>query len=52
MFVMKDIIEPHALDKEDTNDLAFVEQRINELCEELLTRCQIPNTSKKRKEWK
>jgi len=51
MFVMKDIIEPHALDREDKNDLAFVEQRIDDLCGELLSRCQLPNDHSKRKEW-
>jgi len=51
MFVMKDIIEPHALDREDKNDLAFVEQRIDDLCGELLSRCQLPNDHLKRKEW-
>jgi len=52
MFVMKDIIEPHSLDREDRNDLAFVEHRMEELFGELMSRCQIPNDSLKRKEWK
>ena len=51
LFIMRDIIEPHALDDEDKNDLAFVDRRVNELCAELLSRCQIPN-KKKWKEWK